>query len=259
MAQVVLIPTGKLEHAALAPSLKRLFPTADFSPRPKEAHLNGFTSRDVAPLAAAQPGPVPSEVDELAEELVNAVMPGRRGTSADFAYVVEDLELVNDHQPALVVRVFRDAVDRYVRDNWTSRQAQDRAFDRVRERCSFHLFRPMTETYFFGDPVALRRAGAMRPAQLPNGLDLEEFRTIDQAFLQLPPDNRKALRRIIHMPGRERHPKSYLHYLCDPTLNDRRRRYRETSGGVDALTDLDWRQVLAAPPSCPFLRPFLMI
>ena len=133
-----------------------------------------------------------------------------------------------------------------------------RAYDRVRERCSFHLFRPMTEAYFFGEQDALRRAGAQTAAQLPAGFDLEAFRTADAAFLQLPPDGRaKNDRRIIDMPDRERHPKSYLQYLCDPTLADHRRRYRETHGGAAALRDLDWPQVLSTPPHCPFLHAFL--
>src|SRR4051812_25521588 len=59
------------------------------------------------------------------------------------------------------------------------------------------------------------------------------------------------------MPARERHPKSYLHYLCDPTLLDKRLRYRETQGGVRALRLLDWHQVLSVPPHCPFLHAFL--
>ena len=53
----------------------------DFVVRPPERHLDGFTSRDVAPLAAAPPGPVPTNLDELAAELVNAIFPGRRGAT----------------------------------------------------------------------------------------------------------------------------------------------------------------------------------
>jgi hypothetical protein len=257
MPQVALIPTGAMEHAALAPALKRVFPGVSFVPRPSTRHLNGFTSRDVSQLVGASPGPIPTELDELAGELVNAVLPGRRGAAADFAFVIEDLELVNDHQPALVAQVFRDAVDRFIVDNWPSMQARTRAYDRVRECCSFHLFRPMTEAYFFADPAALQRAGAAQAHQLRDG-NLEEFQTNDHQFSHLLPDTRpKNDRRIIDMPDRERHPKSYMHYLCDPTLVDRKSRYKETKGGADALRDLDWQQVLAAPPHCPFLHAFL--
>jgi hypothetical protein len=252
MAQVVLIPTGRLEHAALGPALKRLFPDHDFIPRPKEKHLDGFTSTDVTRIALG--GPVPTNVEELAAELVASVSPGRQGKPADFALVIEDLELVNDHQPDRVVQLFREAVDHHVRKTWPSQQAQDRTLERVQERCSFHLFRPMTEAYFFGDLAALRRAGAINAPQLPAALDLESFRTTDAAFLQLP---NGQFDRIADMPHRERHPKSYLHYLCDPSLVDKKRRYRETGGAIDGLTQLDWQQVLAPPPHCPFLHALL--
>ncbi len=234
MAVVALIPTGKMEHAALGPALARLFPDHDFVVRPPEKHLDGFTSRDVAPLAAAAPGPIPTNLDELAAELVNAIFPGRRGEHIDFAYVVEDLELCNQGQPDLVLRLFRDAVDSYISRTWP--QQSGPRYAQVRERCSYHLFRPMTEAYFFGDPAALQRAGADQPHQLPANLDLEQFRTVDQAFLTLPP----GTDRITDMPQREFHPKSYLHYLCDPTLADRQKRYRETHNGVAALESLNW-------------------
>ncbi len=257
MPLVVLIPTGDLEYHALKPSLERLFPAAAFEVRPKEKRRDGFTHRDVKTI------PVQSsritEVELLANALVASVEPGRRSVPADFAYVVEDLELVNDHQPDQVVRVFREAVERHLQTfPWPTAKAGQRAYDRVRERCSFHLFRPMTEAYFFGEPDALRRAGAQTGPQLPADPDLEAFRATDAAFLQLPPDGRpKNDRRIIDMPDRERHPKSYLHYLCDPTLVDHRRRYRETQGGAAALRDLDWSQVLSTPPHCPFLHALL--
>jgi hypothetical protein len=251
MAQVVLIPTGRLEHAALAPALKRLFPDHDFRCRPKEKHLDGFTSTDVTRITLG--GPIRTNVEELAAELVASVSPGQRGQPADFAVVVEDLELVNDHQPDGVTQLFREAVDRHIRKTWSSQQAQDRALALVKERGSFHLFRPMTEAYFFGDSAALQRAGAIQAPQLLAS-DLESFTATDVVFLQLP---NGQFDRIVNMPHRQRHPKSYLHYLCDPTLADKKRRYRETAGGVAALTDLDWQQVLAAPPHCPFLHAFL--
>ena len=59
------------------------------------------------------------------------------------------------------------------------------------------------------------------------------------------------------MPDREFHPKCYLHYLCDPTLADRRKRYRETAKGVAALRSLDWVRCLGPSPHCPFLHAFL--
>lgn len=251
MAVVALIPTGRMEHAALGPALARHFTDHEFLVRPPERHLDGFTSRDVAPLASAPPGPIPTSLDELAAELVNSIFPARRGRHIDFAYVLEDLELCNQGQPDLVLRLFRDAVDSYVSRTWPQQSGPRYAL--VRERCSFHLFRPMTGAYFFGDAAALERAGAEQPHQLPADVDLEQFRTVDQAFLALP----HGTDRIADMPEREFHPKSYLHYLCDSTLQDRRKRYRETVNGVAALGLLEWQLVLATPPHCPFLHAFL--
>jgi len=257
MAQVILIPTGTLEHIGLARALGRFFPGHTFLARPVGQPLVSFTSESVGRIPIG--GPTPHDLGDLVEELVAAVLPGLQGSPPTYACVVEDLEIKNDHQPALVVEVFREAVRRYLDTYpWPAARTRHEVFTRVRERCSFHLFRPMTEAYFFGDPAALGRAGAVQPAQLPANHDLEQFRTTDQAFLNLPPDNRpKKQRVIIHMPDRERHPKSYLRYLCDPTLTDRQRRYKETQGGVAALLDLDLPQVLSTPPHCPFLHSFL--
>jgi hypothetical protein len=251
MAIVALIPTGVMEHRALGHALATVFPPHAFVARPPEKHADGFTSRVVAPLATAQPGPVPTKLDKLAAELVNAILPARRGQKIDFAYVVEDLELCNQGHPELVLGLFRNAVDRYIRQTWP--QQSEMIYTQVRERCSFHLFRPMTEAYFFGDDAALRRAGVSRPHQLPADLDLEHFRTIDQEFLALPVGTGE----IADMPDREFHPKCYLRYRCDPTLMDKRKRYRETGQGVAALRELDWSDVLGPSPHCPFLHAFL--
>jgi hypothetical protein len=62
---------------------------------------------------------------------------------------------------------------------------------------------------------------------------------------------------IADMPERAFHPKSYLHFLCDPTLSDRTRRYRETHEGVAALESLDWEAVVASRPHRPFLHALL--
>lgn len=250
MADVVLIPTGKMEHAALATALSRLFRNHDFAVRPPESHLVGFTSRDVATLRPLEQAPIPTALEELAKTLVNAIFPGRRGEHVDFAYVLEDVELCNQTHPERVLRLFRDAVNSCIQNDWP--QQSGPRYAEVRKRCSFHLFRPMTEAYFFGDPESLRRARVQLPHVLPGHPDFEHFRTADQAFLNLA-----AHDRIADMPQREFHPKAYLHYLCDPTLTDRRARYRETVNGVRALESLDWERVLREPPHCPFLHAFL--
>jgi hypothetical protein len=252
MAVVALIPTGKMKYLALGTALAAVFPGHEFVAWPSEEHMDSFTSCDVTHYARPIPTGLPTKLEELAAELVNAIFPGRRGKKKiDLAYAVEDLELCNRHQADLVLSLFRDAVSAYIRQTWPV-QAEAVSAE-VRERCSFHLFRPMREAYFFGDPVALERAKVVRPAQLPPNVDLEDFRTIDPEYLTLPPKTQ----RIAPMPERELHPKHYLQYLCDPTLSDKRKRYKETSNGVAALQSLDWARVVGPAPHCPFLHAFL--
>src|SRR5271154_7121301 len=107
MAHVILIPTGKMEFAALGPALERLFPGHSFSAFPPGGPLDGFTSNDLKTFTLSSP--VAPKVDELASALVAAVAPGQGGKPADFAVVVEDLELANDLQPNLVIKIFREA------------------------------------------------------------------------------------------------------------------------------------------------------
>lgn len=250
MAVVALIPTGRLEHAAIGTALKRLFPNHEFVVRPRERNLDGFTSCDVSQITRGQT-PIPTRLDELCAELVNAVTGGRRGEKIDFAFVVEDLELVNQRHPSAVIQLFRDAVRAYIDREWPQRSHE--ILKTVRERCSFHLFRPMTEAYFFGDAGALQRAGVQRSPMLPDGVDLEQFRTTDEDYLNLPAESQQ----ICNMPERQFHPKHYLNFLCDPSLSDRSRRYRETKNGVAALELLDWSSVMSGPPHCPFLHALL--
>ncbi len=251
MAVVALIPTGSMEHLALAPSLGRIFPDHTFVVLPPERHMDGFTSCDLSQSSIPNPNQIPTTLQNLVTTLVNAIFPGRRGVRIDFAYVVEDLELFNYAHPEIALEQFREAVRQCVETQWPQ-QAEPR-FNEVRQRCAFHLFRPMTEAYFFGDLEALNRARVRRTPQLPVDVDLEQFRTIDQTYLELPPNTKN----IKDMPQREIHPKSYIQFLCDPTLSVKELRYRETHNGKDALESLNWELVLQHPSRCPFLTAFL--
>ena len=82
MAVVALIPTGKMEHLALASSLKRLFPEHTFLVRPAEVHLDGFTSSDLARFSTGRQLDIPTTLQELVSTLVNAIFPGRRSESS---------------------------------------------------------------------------------------------------------------------------------------------------------------------------------
>ena len=251
MAVVALIPTGSMEHLALAPSLGRIFPDHTFVVLPAERHMDGFTSCDLSQSSILNPNQIPTTLQNLVTTLVNAIFPGRRGKRIDFAYVVEDVELFNNAHPEVVLTQFREVVKQCVESQWP--QQTEPRFEQVRQRCAFHLFRPMTETYFFGDPEALTRAKVLLQPQLPADVDLERFHTIDQTYLKLPPNTKD----IKDMPQREIHPKSFIHYLCDPTLSDKKLRYRETHGGRAALESLNWELVLQHSSHCPFLTALL--
>ncbi len=253
MAVVALIPTGKMEHSALGPSLQRIFPGHTFVVRPPEKLMDGFTSCDVSQATKRGQTKIPALIENLASTLVNAIYPSRKsGPRIDFAYVIEDVELCNQAHPERILSAFRTAVEQCINSQWP--QQTELRFRDIANQCSFHLFRPMTEAYFFGEPNALVRAKAHHgPDPLPVNADLENFQTTDTNYLALPPN-----KLIADMPDRAHHPKSYVQYLCNPSLSaNRKQGYRETHNGCDALRTLDWESVCSRPPHCPFLTAFL--
>jgi hypothetical protein len=248
MKRVALLVTGDVEKRALHLSLGRIFPEAAFEPQ----QLDGFTSVELPAEPTFDPAR-PSLAEKLAAALVSAVDPGRSGVPADLAFLVDDLELFNARVPERAVHHIRVAVERHIEARWPSADRRGRSAGLVRERCSFHLLSPMVEAYFFGEPAALERAGATRPARIdPRVSDVEDFVTDDPDFLA-PPDGKHP---VWAKAQRARHPKRYLQFLCDPE-GDNPRAYRETKGGHEALRSLDWRAVLDPPSHVRFARAFL--
>lgn len=240
--RVSLVVTGACEQRALAASLARLFPDAAFD----VALRDGFTSArlGVAPLLG---GPVRSNLEKLAAEVVARVEPGMRGEPAEAVFVIDDLELCNADQPERVVAHFRAAVAAHLeRAPFATEKSRAVAAERVRARCSLHLLAPMLEAYFFGEAAALSRAGAVagRPIGLGPG-GLERFAATDAGYLGRAPD--RDVSWACAAAERAGHPKHYLQYLCDPDTAGTPGGffYRETRGGVAALQALDWPQVLA--------------
>jgi len=106
----------------------------------------------------------------------------------------------------------------------------------------------MLEIYFFGEPAALLRAGATRPANLDPSNHLEDFLVADVAFLCPDHVREHPWRR----PDRGRHPKRYLSFLVDPD-DTGLTAYKESREGVRALATLDWAQVFQfRPPGITF-------
>lgn len=245
MTSVALVVTGRLEHLALPQALRRIFPDADFHAELRE---DGFTSTRVAlPLPERL-----TNADKLAQRLIAAVDPGRGHAPADFAIAIDDLELANVHQPEVVLDYFRQALRRQLDAYWPSTSRTDKTRRIMQERCSFHLLVPMVETYFFGEAEALARAGARRASVVdPAAIDLEQFETTDPSFLEAEFESA-----LWATEDRARHPKRYLQFLCDPA-GQGAHRYRETQGGVKALRELAWQQVMSRATSVMFLRSLL--
>ncbi len=251
MNTIKLIVTGEMEKKALAKALKNVFPTISFETKFDE-EFSGFTSSNVLQLPASSR--FQRNIDKFASELVAAVDPGRRGLPADMAIAVDDLELENTNQEKAVVDCFRKAVIRCIENRWPTPKRQELCFQKVRENCSFHLFVPLTEAYFFGETNALKRAGAKRNSMVSgNNTDVEDFRVTDDSdYLNAA---KGKFYWAVDPNKRSRHPKHYLQYLCDPEGKAKKSElYKETKGGVNALQSLDWNSVLKNPQYVKFLR-----
>lgn len=263
--RVALVVTGRLEFRALASALQRLFPCADFDVPHSLAEdvLADSTSARVDPARNARDaaqGNTP-KIDELVGALAGSLC-GRN--AADFAVLVEDLELENRGNESAVLRAVRDAVTRHNERMSTRRDAPRDLDARLAERASFHLFDPMVEAYFYDDPVALgvAQSGLGRRAYRVAGRDPERFEVdpaADPTYFAPVGDclrhRRPKDRRCPWYSAPREHPKRYLKYLCrEAPPNDFCSTYKETEGGALALRRLDWNSVLSSPGSAPFLR-----
>jgi hypothetical protein len=236
MTTIGLITTGQCEHRALASSLQQVF----------AGHGVEFCSPYAYPADSLTSGrltyPAPSTrapllVDRLLTRITGEV--NRRG-GCDYVIAIDDLELPNLLTPENVTRLVRDAALRSLGTTPTHVTVE-----RFRDRCSFHLLCPMLEAYFYGEPAALARAGAVQPASLDPTRPLEAFRTGDRLYLGAPDEPGHDWR----TPDRAEHPKRYLRFLAEPG------EYKETKGGCAALRELDWEQVFAyQPPGIAFAR-----
>lgn len=233
MATVGLITTGECEHRALGRSLQRVFGDELEIVSPFRMPVPSITSNYLG-----YPGPSigNTAIDKLADSIVATL--DSRG-APDYVFVVDDLELPNIATPHHVTQLVSDAI---VRKRGPS--PTHRTVERVQQRCSFHLLCPMLEAYFFGEPAALQRAGAVRSPQLEPTRSLEQFLATDPDFLT-PEDVRDHRWR---QPQRAAHPKQYVNYLVDPS-DSGERRYRETRHGASALATLDWHQVFHYEPA----------
>jgi len=241
MNRIQLIVTGDMEKLALHKSLAKPFPNLEFL---EPVQSQGFTSADINQIFSKVPNNTGEdrEVDELVTALFNEIECRK---SADMVIVIDDLETVNLDHSDLVVKYFRDAVNTYI----DFHRPTQRILNRLREDCSFHLFVPMAEAYFFGEePLALRRAGATLTSTVSGqNMDVEDFGVTNEVnYLTAP----KGTSYWSSNPNdRKRHPKRYLDYLCSPQLSKNKAHYKETRGGVAALESLNWNSILSSNPN----------
>jgi hypothetical protein len=259
MKRVALLVTGETEEA-LIQSLERIFPEVKFLKLPR---FEGFTSRPLESpprLHAKGTARRQTRVEVLAATLVATVEPGKRDREPpDLVALVDDLELDNQAWPERAVEHVRTAVDTLLeKKDWPTARTRERAYERVRERCSFHLLVPMVEAYFFREPAALTRAGATRASLFDaSAADVEtRFEVNDPDFTAPPNRPRNEALPPWATANRRQHPKHYLQFLCDPT-GKIERAYVETKGGQAALRNLDWDAVLAPQGHVCFLRSFI--
>jgi hypothetical protein len=250
MPLIKLIVTGDLERAALKDALRRAFP----EDRDGE-DVEWDTPRKVNEVTThplPEGGDPTSAMGVLAAAIIEEAITGKKKgqAPADLVLAICDVELGNLGREEVIVEHLRRALatklDRY------EEQTRARHRAKLRERCSFHLLKPMVEGVFFGEPAALLRAGLAEGIQpVLRAKDVEEFESVDP--LWTPKCDQENKLRADQSPWwrHERHPKHYLDHLIE--RGDAQRFYDELDQGKAALSTLHWPTVTNTEPS-PFLR-----
>jgi hypothetical protein len=247
MFTIRLIVTGDVEHLALTDSLESSFPTTGTGERVEFLKPTRALSATSSRLRAGVPPGSPMQ--QLAKTLVTEARfsKERHGAPPDHVIAIDDLELANQEHAAIVISHMRRAVGDVIVNAASFPDERARIADAVRARCSFHLFAPMIEAYFFGERAAIQRAGSSETPVLV-GSDVEDFETNDADWL--PTCRLENARRHATAPWwrHERHPKHYLEHLVERDGGV----YTETSAGRSALEVLDWK--LATTHGAAFVR-----
>jgi hypothetical protein len=237
MFRIQLLVTGDMEKAALHKSLQRFFPERRGGRKVEwltPVMLKGVTTHRL------RPGGAPSEpMISLAKALLAEARRSKNGVAPDLVLAVDDVELGNLDQEQTVVEHLRAALSRVLSEQ-KDPLFRGQAEELLKNNCSFHMFCPMAEPYFFRDPCALLAAG-VPASQTPKLLhpDVERFETNDPAWLATCAEENRRRTATTPWWRHERHPKHYLAHLA--------RRggvsYDEVVQGKKALMELDWRKV----------------
>lgn len=257
--RIALLVTGKTELRGLPAALVRLFPGHRFEAKDDVPGrpFRSFTSAELPVVPALR---CDTAVDKLVARAASLVDPATQDPW-DRVVVLDDLELVNQHQPAVVTQTFRAAMVEHLERYGADRRAE--LASAVRQRVSLHLAAPMIESWLFGDDAALVRLGVSVQPQVKEG-DLERFEATDEAYLSAEDTNcpvwcargrkRGDRPKWLGATQRARHPKGYLQWLLLDGQHPGCTRYDEAGAGAAALADLDWARVLQLKRRFCYLR-----
>lgn len=249
MPHIKLIVTGDMEKLALHKSLCKLFPSNkdDETVTWETQKIQSATShRLIEGREPSQP------MVALAKAMFAEAVFGKTGTPADLVLVIDDTELGNLDREHIVTTHFRSAIESTV--GVYNMATQNRYRKILKTKCSFHLLKPMVESYLFGDDQALQTAGISQTTlpQLVHPSDTEAFETNDSSWLPIC-HKENTTRQVLHPWWRhERHPKHYLNHLGKRGRPNYE--YEETHHGRNALIALDWEQVPKQASDAPILR-----
>ena len=271
-----------LEWKALGPALERLFPANTFEAVPTEDEVHSKPGTEF-PISSLCSSPIErvagrrNNADKLIERAAFEAMREPRRGRVDLVVILDDLELENHEKADQVTAEVRAAVLRHL-DKPAFRSDRDlerRTREALQRKVSFHLARPMIESWIFADPQGPRNAGVapQMPVLLAPNRDPEDLLVEHPAYAiaseaectcwqALPSDTpqqqklkNKCRPAWIKAGGlRVRHPKAYLAWLCLSAGERNCTHYQETVGGAQALRDLDWTAVLRRQEAVPFIR-----
>jgi len=158
--RVALICTGKLELYGLKDGLTAAFPGQDFhcvpfatTPGGQMTPFNSFTSARLPKKILQEPD---SSLSELVGATIDELYPVRK---SDLVFVLDDLELCNKGNDAVVVKEFGRAITRHLqRIHAVDKFAVKSIQQILRDSVSFHLAVPMIESWLFADPTGPSKA-----------------------------------------------------------------------------------------------------
>jgi hypothetical protein len=252
MPIIKLIVTGDMEKLAIHESLRRFFPDERDGKeviwdKPRKLHC--ATSSRLRRLEEKN-GKLSSQMKELVGAMFDEAFFGKTGKPADLIIAIDDVEIGNLGQENIVADHFRAAIENVFKKRQYNRE--DRYRDILRKKCSFHLLKPMMESYFFGEANALRHAGISdtEKPKLLHPTDVEKFESNDAAWLPICQRENTKRQQVMSWWHHECHPKHYLEHLTERSGV----LYDENTYGKKALEKIAWKQVPKCQSDTVFIR-----